>query len=110
MKSNQPSPVWPYLGILVGLFAIAVSAPRGWETLARRESIQSFLDCHPAEPTGPAQSDTAAVSPSPEAVGSVESATGRVPAFGVSLPQSDSSFASQALASDLSAEDSAAPS
>ena len=47
MKSNQPSPVWPYLGILVGLFAIAVSAPRGWESLARRESIQTFLDRHP---------------------------------------------------------------
>src|SRR5580700_195062 len=105
MKSNQPSPVWPYLGILVGLFAIAVSAPRGWETLARRESIQSFLDSHPAQPTGSAPSDTAAVASSPEAVGSVESAMSRVPAFGVSLPQSDSSFASQALASDLPVED-----
>ncbi len=47
MSLNQPSPVWPYLGILVGLFAIAVSAPRGWETLARRESIQTFLDRRP---------------------------------------------------------------
>ncbi len=48
MKSNQPSPVWPYLGILVCLFAIAVTAPRGWQSLARRESIQTFLDRHPA--------------------------------------------------------------
>jgi hypothetical protein len=104
MKSNQPSPVWPYLGILVGLFAIAVSAPRGWETLARRESIQTFFDRHPpvspqqpdaateASAVEPAQSRVALVSPPSEpvvdespVVDSARSTTSRVPVFTASL-------------------------
>src|ERR1700736_4305900 len=43
MKSNQPSPVWPYLGVLVCLFALAVTAPRGWQPFAHREPIGQFL-------------------------------------------------------------------
>ena len=43
MKSNQSSPVWPYLGILVCLFALAVTAPRGWQPFAHREPIGQFL-------------------------------------------------------------------
>ncbi len=92
MKSNQPSPVWPYLGILVGLFAIAVSALRGWETLARRESIQTFLDRHsPSDATGPGQSGAAAAQATKAIVDlspSVESGTSRAPVFAASLPRS----------------------
>lgn len=115
MKSNQPSPVWPYLGILVGLFAIAVSAPRGWETLARRESIQTFLDRHPpaaqpqlsaavAEPAHsagvpaahPAESSVVESGHSPASQPAArQSALSRVPVFAASLPSSDSRLADE---------------
>jgi hypothetical protein len=95
VKSNQPSPVWPYLGILVCLFAIAVTAPRGWQSLARRESIQTFLDRHPvvvAEPQADAsikldQPRASLTSEPTEASDASDSAPSRVPMLAVSLPQ-----------------------
>ena len=30
MKSNQHSPVWPYLVVLTGLFFLSLAVPRGW--------------------------------------------------------------------------------
>ncbi|HEY1785835.1 MAG TPA: hypothetical protein VGG30_09815, partial [Pirellulales bacterium] len=128
MKSNQPSPVWPYLGILVGLFAIAVSAPRGWETLARRESIQTFLDRHPplcSERTAVATAVTpaatvpvaepapVAVAPLPAAtavaaspvVASVASTLSRGASFGASLALADSHPAPDDFPSDVPAVD-----
>ncbi len=30
MKSNQRSPVWPYLVVLTGLFFLSLAVPRGW--------------------------------------------------------------------------------
>ncbi|HJS07297.1 MAG TPA: hypothetical protein VJ809_06535 [Pirellulales bacterium] len=32
MKSNHQSPIWPYLLVLAALFALCVTAPRGWQT------------------------------------------------------------------------------
>jgi hypothetical protein len=119
MKSNQPSPVWPYLGILVGLFAIAVSAPRGWERLARRESIQMFLDRHPSVSADryAASTDAPAAEPAPSPVAlaaqpretvveplppvdSVPSSVSRVPAFAASLSPAENRLAADDLSSD----------
>ena len=30
MKSNQRSPLWPYLMVLTGLFILSLAVPRGW--------------------------------------------------------------------------------
>ncbi len=46
MKSTYSSPIWPYLAILSCLFAVCVLAPRGWQRLARRESIDVFLEAN----------------------------------------------------------------
>lgn len=46
MKSNHKSPIWPYLAVLACLFAVCVLAPRGWQQLARTESIDAHLDAH----------------------------------------------------------------
>ncbi len=43
MKSNHKSPIWPYLAVLACLFAVCVLAPRGWQRLARIESIDRFV-------------------------------------------------------------------
>ena len=43
MKSNRSSPIWPYLAVLACLFAVCVLAPRGWQRLARNESVDVFL-------------------------------------------------------------------
>ncbi len=97
VKSNQPSPVWPYLGILVCLFAIAVTAPRGWQSLASNESIQRFLDRHPAEtssqPSDASQPAAAATAPAAQADDAASPAerpresSRHAPTIAVSLPQ-----------------------
>jgi hypothetical protein len=46
MKSNHSSPIWPYLAVLACLFAACVLAPRGWQRLARTESVDAFLDAN----------------------------------------------------------------
>lgn len=37
MKTNQQSPIWPYLAILAFLFVLSLTAPRAWDRQSRRE-------------------------------------------------------------------------
>ncbi len=39
MTRSQPTPTWPFLSILVALFILSLSAPRSWETVARKTSL-----------------------------------------------------------------------
>jgi len=43
MKPKKRSPIWPYLGILVCLFVLSVTAPRAWDRMARHESLARML-------------------------------------------------------------------
>lgn len=42
MKSNQQSPIWPYLAILAFLFVLSLTAPRAWDRQSRRQ-IDRFV-------------------------------------------------------------------
>lgn len=44
MKPKKRSPIWPYLGILACLFVLSVTAPRAWDRMARRESLERVLE------------------------------------------------------------------
>jgi hypothetical protein len=37
MKRKKQSPLWPYLGILMCLFVLSVTAPRAWERMGRKQ-------------------------------------------------------------------------
>jgi hypothetical protein len=43
MRLKQKSPVWPYLGILTCLFVLSVTAPRAWDSMARKETLRQVL-------------------------------------------------------------------
>lgn len=40
MKRKKQSPLWPYLGILMCLFVLSVTAPRAWDRLGRKQAIE----------------------------------------------------------------------
>src|SRR4051812_18814363 len=45
MKSNQRGAAWPYLFILIGLFALSISAPRAWNRVRYSgEPLADLLD------------------------------------------------------------------
>lgn len=39
MTRSQPTPTWPFLSILVALFILSLSAPRSWESVARKAPL-----------------------------------------------------------------------
>jgi len=47
------NPLWPYLLVLVALFALIVNAPRRWERFARSESLSATLARNANQSAGP---------------------------------------------------------
>lgn len=50
MSSHQQTPAWPFLAILICLFALSVTAPRAWERIASKQPLADVLDAHCVRP------------------------------------------------------------
>lgn len=53
MKSNQPSPAWPYLCLLCFLFVLAITAPRAWERCVNPRPLRQMLSARAVRPAAP---------------------------------------------------------
>lgn len=64
MMSNQRSPLWPYLLVLVGLFILSVTVPRGWQGDVRKTPDDSVAPPSIRQASRP-MSPPAIVTPAP---------------------------------------------
>jgi hypothetical protein len=65
MTSSRQSPIWPYLLVLAGLFALSMVLPSGWQSNKPSRPTVSTYRSQQTEAFRPASSQVAVVSPAP---------------------------------------------